>query len=125
MGGLADEFFLDQKLWSRAAVVSERYWATNASITESCRTGFGCGKDIWGIQTCGCTSHSPAIQARLVKHRCRQRCARAADGRWGVRTRSQQVDAVRAVPADTPGTDTPTRDAAMEAIFRALKLKLV
>ena len=71
MGGLADEFFLDQKLWSRAAVVSERYWATNASIMESCKTGFGCGKDSWGTQTCGCTWHSPAIQARLVKHRCR------------------------------------------------------
>ena len=70
-GEVADEFFLDQKLWTRAAVVSERYWATNESIAEYCDVGFGCGKNSWGSQVCGCTWHSPSIQARLVKHRCR------------------------------------------------------
>ena len=70
-GEVADEFFLDQKLWTRAAMVSERYWATNATITDYCQTGFGCGKNSWGTPTCGCTWHSPMIQAKLVKHRCR------------------------------------------------------
>ena len=56
-GEVTDQFFIDQKLWFRASVLAERYWASNASIMAYCPAG--------------CTYMIPSIQARLVKHRCR------------------------------------------------------
>lgn len=56
-GEVADQFFLDQKLWFRASVLAERYWSSSATITAYCPGG--------------CTYMVPSIQARLVRHRCR------------------------------------------------------
>jgi hexosaminidase len=57
-GEVADQFFLDQKLWFRASALAERYWASNETIRSYCPSG-------------GCTYMVASIQARLVKHRCR------------------------------------------------------
>ena len=40
-GEVADQFFLDQKLWFRASVLAERYWSANATIASYSPTG-GC-----------------------------------------------------------------------------------
>jgi hypothetical protein len=58
-GEVTDQFILDQKLWFRASVVAERYWARNDTIKEYCSVGYGCGKNSWGTLTCGCTFNSP------------------------------------------------------------------
>lgn len=57
-GEVADQFFLDQKLWFRTSVLAERYWSSNGTISSYCPSS-------------GCTYMVPSVQARLVKHRCR------------------------------------------------------
>ncbi len=64
-GEVTDAYILDQKLWFRASVVAERYWAQNDTITSYCSIGYGCGKNSWGTPTCGCTFNSP-VRARIV-----------------------------------------------------------
>ena len=62
-GEVADQFFLDQKLWFRASVLAERYWSANATIASYCPTG-GC--------TRVCTPLSP-LSSRLPPSRVRAR----------------------------------------------------
>jgi len=57
-GEVADELFLDQKLWLRASVLAERLWTPHASIAAYCHHK-------------PCSFDNRDLQPRMVKNRCR------------------------------------------------------
>ncbi|EOD24441.1 hypothetical protein EMIHUDRAFT_238482 [Emiliania huxleyi CCMP1516] len=57
-GEVADELFLDQKLWLRASVLAERLWTPHATIAAYCHHK-------------PCSFDNRDLQPRMVKNRCR------------------------------------------------------
>ena len=112
-GEVTDQFFLDQKLWFRASVLAERYWSSNETISAYCPGG--------------CTYMDLAIQARLVKHRCRMLQRGVAAQPYGtqlIATRNRWAQCELFLPPAGAPLKTDDRESpAIGPLFDALRFR--
>ena len=112
-GEVTDQFFLDQKLWFRASVLAERYWSSNETISAYCPGG--------------CTYMDSAIQARLVKHRCRMLQRGVAAQPYGtqlIATRNRWAQCELFLPPAGAPLKTDDRESpAIGPLFDALRFR--